>query len=58
MFRIARAFVTNGVEENLSPLPPGGGGIDIPLKSRRFSTIRTMFDTGSPPRPLAKKEAH
>jgi hypothetical protein len=50
--------VTNGVEEHLSPLPPGGGGIDILLKSRRFSTIRTMFDTGSPPRPLAQKETH
>lgn len=54
MFPVEAAWVTNGVEENLQPLSPARGGIDIPLKSWRFSTVRVLFETGAPARPAAR----
>lgn len=42
-FRIDQAFLTNAVEENVTPLQPTAGGVEIPLESRRFSTVRLIF---------------
>lgn len=44
LFRILRAFVTDGVEENQSPLPVKAEAIEIPLKTNRFSSVRLIFD--------------
>jgi alpha-mannosidase len=45
VFPIARAFLTNGVEENLSPLRLNGNGVPIPLKPHEFTTVRLVFAT-------------
>jgi hypothetical protein len=42
-FRIERAFLTNGVEENLSNLQSSANGLELPLKSRRFTTVRLIL---------------
>jgi alpha-mannosidase len=43
---IEQAFLTNGVEENATPLVPSAKGVAVPLKAWRFMTVRLMF--GSP----------
>lgn len=43
LFRVARAFVTDGVEENQSALPMETGAVAIPLKANRFTTVRLIF---------------
>jgi hypothetical protein len=43
LFRIASAFLTDGVEENKSPLALKADILEIPLKANRFSTVRLVF---------------
>lgn len=46
VFPLAQAFLTDGVEENRAPLAVNAGGIRIPLKRNRFSTVRLVFRAG------------
>lgn len=43
VFHLVQAFLTDGVEENRSPLAVKAGGIEVPLKANRFSTVRLVF---------------
>ena len=56
LFPIARAYLASGVEENFRPLPLALGGLDIPLQSRRFSTVRLEFADSASMRPIAKQD--
>lgn len=52
LFRIASAFLTDGVEENKNPLALKADLLEIPLKANRFSTVRLIF--ASPEMPVQK----
>jgi alpha-mannosidase len=43
LFRIASAFLTDGVEEDKTPLILHADVLEIPLKANRFSTVRLLF---------------
>jgi hypothetical protein len=43
LFRIVRAFLTNGVEENRTPLAVKSGVVEVPLNANSFTTVRLMF---------------
>jgi len=43
LFRIVQAFLTNGVEENRTPLAVKSGEIELPLNANSFTTVRLMF---------------
>jgi hypothetical protein len=49
LFRITSAFLTDGVEENKSPLALKADILEIPLKVNRFSTVRLVFASGRLP---------
>ena len=43
VFHISAAMLTDGVEENRTPLAVRSGDLEIPLKANRFSTVRLSF---------------
>jgi hypothetical protein len=47
LFRITSAFLTDGVEENKTPLTLKAGAVEIPLRANRFSTVRLVFAGGA-----------
>jgi len=49
LFRIDRAFLTDGVEENRTSLPVKSGGLEIPMEPHRFSTVRLVFAGAAAP---------
>jgi hypothetical protein len=55
LFRITAAFLTDGVEENKSPLALKGNVLEIPLKANRFSTVRLLFTSPDVPVQKARK---
>lgn len=42
-FTLDKAWLTNGVEENITPLSPTKDGLSIPLKASQFTTLRLLF---------------
>ena len=44
-FKIEKAWLANGVEENLAPLPlaPAADALSLPLKARQHTTVRLVF---------------
>jgi len=48
-FKIDKAWLTNGVEENLAPLSlsPTADGLTLPLKACQFTTVRLVFTAGN-----------
>lgn len=43
VFPVARAYLANGVEDNIAPLRLNGQGLVIPLKPHQFATVRLVF---------------
>ena len=44
-FPIEKAWLTNAVEENQTPLAPAAGALTIPLKAHQFTTLRLEFSS-------------
>lgn len=42
-FNIDQAWLTNGVEDNISDLTPIAGELSVPLKACRFTTVRLCY---------------
>ena len=55
LFRIASAFLTDGVEENKRPLALNANGLEIPLRANAFSTVRLVFAGSAAPPQKARK---
>jgi alpha-mannosidase len=43
LFRIVQAFLTNGVEEDRTPLAVKSGEVEVPLNANSFTTVRLIF---------------
>ncbi|MBU4400869.1 MAG: hypothetical protein KKE86_16255, partial [Planctomycetes bacterium] len=43
IFPLAASYLTDGVEDNLSPLAVKKDGVQIPLRPREFTTVRLVF---------------
>jgi len=42
-FKIDKAWLANGVEENLAVLTPSAEGLTLPLKASQYTTVRLVF---------------
>jgi len=45
-FRLAEAFLCDGVEDNVSALAVKAGGIEVPMRPRAFATVRLTLQPG------------
>ncbi len=54
VFRIAAAYLANGVEDNKSPLAVKESGVEIPLAPHEFTTLRLVLSRAAPPQAQVK----